>query len=58
MPRIPTHQISDEDDWDLDDLNILEDEPRTKQGVKRMPNTDKEWEDQRRDQWRRKNRQD
>lgn len=48
MPKIPTHQILD-DEWD---------EPRTKQGVKRLPKQDKEWEDQRRDAWRKKNRQD
>lgn len=58
MPRIPTHQIPDDLDWDDDELDIQEDEPRTKQGAKRMPKQDKEWEDQRRDHWRRKNRPD
>ena len=58
MPKIPTHQILD-DDWDDDREHTIEqDEPRTKQGIKRRPNTDKEWEDQRRDHWRKKNRQD
>ena len=58
MPKIPTHQILD-DDWDDDrEHNIEQDEPRTKLGVKRRPKQDLEWEDQRRDHWRKKNHQD
>lgn len=58
MPKIPTHQILD-DEWDDDsELSIEQDEPRNKQGVKRRPKQDLEWEDQRRDVWRRKNRQE
>jgi hypothetical protein len=58
VPKIPTHQILD-DDWDDDrEHNIEQDEPRTKLGVKRRPKQDLEWEDQRRDHWRKKNHQD
>lgn len=60
MPRIPTHQY--EDDWDNDDdFNIEDDEPRNSKGQRVNPKQhrkDREWEEARRDAWRKRHRDD
>ena len=60
MPRIPTHQI--DDDWeDPDELNIDDDDPTDRAG-RRIPAKEhrklRDWEEQRREVWRKRNREE
>ena len=53
MPRIPTRQVEDDwNDYNDDEPTIEHDEPRDRHG-RRLPKEDKQWEEQRRRQWRR-----
>ena len=56
MPRIPTHQYDDEWD-DPEDFNIEHDDPQDRFGRKK-PREERQWEEQRREQWRKRNRDD
>ena len=57
MPRIPTHQYND-DEWDdPEDFNIEDDDPRDRFGRKK-PRQERDWEEQRREKWNRRNRDD
>jgi hypothetical protein len=56
MPRIPTHQITD--DWeDPDELNIEDDEPTDRLG-RRKAKEDQQWEEHRREQLRKRHREE
>lgn len=60
MPRIPTSQY--EDDWeDPDELNIENDEPVDRAG-RRIPAREhrklRTWEEQQREAWRKRNREE
>ena len=56
MPRIPSHQI--DDNWDdPEDLNIEDDEPQDRLGRKK-PRFERDWEEQRREQLRKRHRDD
>ena len=58
MPRIPTRQV--EDDWDDfydDEPSIEHDDPRDRHG-RRLPKEDRAWEEQRRNQWQKRHRDD
>lgn len=60
MPRIPTHQYDDE--WgDPDELEIEDDEPRNRRGQKiprRAREQNRDWEEARKEHWRRRSRDD
>lgn len=56
MPRIPTHQLND--DWeDPEEFEIQDDDPRDRLGRKK-PRQERDWEEQRREQLRKRNRDD
>ena len=57
MPRIPNRQIPDEWDYDDEDIGIEDDEPKDRRG-RRLPREDREWEERRRDQWRKRPQED
>ena len=56
MPRIPNREVEDDFD-DYEDFSIENDEPRDRHG-RRLPKEDQDWEEQRRNQWRKRNRDD
>ena len=56
MPRIPNREVEDDFD-DYEDFSIENDEPRDRHG-RRLPKEDHDWEEQRRNQWRKRNRDD
>jgi hypothetical protein len=56
MPRIPNHQYDDEWD-DPEEFDIEHDDPKDRFGRK-MPRQERDWEEQRREQWRKRNRED
>jgi hypothetical protein len=55
MPRIPDHQIIDE--WEDDEFEIRDDNPRDRKGHKipaRESREDLDWEKRRREKWRKR----
>jgi hypothetical protein len=56
MPRIPNHQHDDEWD-DPEEFDIEHDDPRDRLGRKKS-REERHWEEQRREQWRKRNRDD
>jgi len=60
MPRIPTHQYDDEWD-DPDEFNIEDDDAQDRRGHKipaKEHRKNRDWEEQRRDAWRKRYRDD
>lgn len=56
MPKIPRNRYNDNDDWDdPNEFEIEDDEPKDRHG-RRLPREDREFEERRRDQWRKRNR--
>ena len=56
MPRIPNREVED-DFADYEDFSIDDDDPRDRTGKRITPKEhrrDREWEEQRRDKWRRR----
>jgi len=54
MPRIPNREVEDDFD-DYEDFNIEPDEPPDRTG-RRVQRQDRDWEEQRREQWRKRHR--
>lgn len=60
MPRIPNREVEDDFD-DYEDFSIDDDDPRDKHGRKipaKEHRRNKDYEEARRDHWRRRNRDD
>ena len=60
MPRIPNHEVEDDFD-DYEDFSIDDDDPRDRRGHKlpaKEHRRERDWEEQRRDKWNRRYRDD
>jgi hypothetical protein len=58
VPKIPNHQIIDDNWEDPEEFNIETDEPTDRAGRKitlKPPREDREWEEKRRNLWRKRN---
>ncbi len=53
MPRVPNHQVND--DWDNDEDEIIDDSNHRPNRPNRQ---EREWEEQRREQWRKRYREE
>lgn len=60
MPRIPNREVEDDFD-DYEDFSIADDDPQDRRGHKlpaREHRRERDWEEARRDKWKRQNRED